>query len=80
MSSTYQKLQEQIQALQAQAEEARQKEMQGALAKIHELVNLFGLTRNDVFPVLKRGPKKGQAVAAKYRDPEAGATWSGRGR
>jgi len=27
----------------------------------------------------KRGPKRGQKVAPKFRDPESGKTWTGRG-
>jgi len=30
-------------------------------------------------PTGKRGPKKGQKVAAKYRDPDTGNSWTGRG-
>ena len=79
MATQYQKLMEQIEALQTQAQEARDKEVQGALDKIHDLIQTYGLSQRDVFPP-RKGPKKGATVAPKYRDPATGTTWSGRGR
>ena len=50
---------------------------------LRELVAEFGLTVQDVFP--GRATKSGAAkavskVAAKYRDPATGQTWTGRGK
>ncbi|MDN7181782.1 H-NS histone family protein [Caballeronia sp. SEWSISQ10-4 2] len=40
---------------------------------------LFEIKREDL--AVRRGPRKQSGpVAAKYRDPLSGATWSGRGR
>ena len=46
------------------------------VAQIAASIAEFGFTAQQVFP-WKPQPKK---VAAKYRDPDTGATWSGRGK
>ena len=51
-------------------------ESEQALQTVLQLVQEFGFTAQQVFP-WKPQPKK---VAAKYRDPNTGATWSGRGK
>jgi len=49
------------------------------IAWIFEQMALFQIKPEDLGP--RRGPKKHSGpVAAKYRDPQSGATWSGRGR
>ena len=48
-----------------------------ALAGIRRIMALHGLSASDVAPTGKRKYKS--PVAPKYRDPESGATWSGRG-
>jgi DNA-binding protein H-NS len=50
---------------------------------VQSLISEFGLTQADVFGGKKsREPSasKGKPVAAKYRDPSTGATWTGRGK
>ena len=56
--------------------DARKAESEQALQTVLKLVQEFGFTAQQVFP-WKPQPKK---VAAKYRDPATGATWSGRGK
>lgn len=74
---TYAEFQEQITVLSRQAEEARQREIAVAVAEIREKVRQYGLNMNDIFPgTLKRRTRK---VPPKYRNPETGETWSGRG-
>lgn len=46
-----------------------------AIEQARALVAQFGLTQGDVFKGSRRA-----AVAPKYRNPETGMTWSGRGR
>lgn len=58
--------------------EARQHEAANALEKVREAVAEFGFTPDEVFG--KRRKNAGRPVAAKYRNPETGETWSGRGR
>ena len=74
--STYQELLEQKKALDQQIAAARKMEGKQALETVHQLIAEFGFTAQQVFP-WKSEVKK---VAAKYRDPDTGATWSGRGK
>lgn len=79
---TYQEYQEQIAKLQTLAEQARQVELVEARRKIQQLMQLHGLNNSDFAGKSKKtktSTEKG-TVQAKYRDPETGATWSGRGR
>ena len=53
------------------------------IAEIKALMANHGLTLADLagkaFTSAKRSATKGSKVAAKYRDPDSGATWGGRG-
>ena len=71
----------QIETLQNQVSEVRQKEVGEAISKVRILVEEYQLKASDVFPggKAKSGAKKTGKVAAKYRDPLTGNTWSGRG-
>ena len=71
----------QIETLQNQVSEVRQKEVGEAISKVRALVEEYQLKASDVFPgsKVKAGAKKTGKVAAKYRDPLTGNTWSGRG-
>ncbi len=73
---SYSELLAQKKSLDAQIAQAHKAESVQALATVHELIAEFGFTAQQVFP-WKPQPKK---VAAKYRDPDTGATWSGRGK
>lgn len=72
----------QIAALQLQADAIKSHERNEALATVNELVNKFSFSSQEIFGLgtkksaLPGGVKK---VTAKYRDPQTGATWSGRG-
>lgn len=79
---TYQEYYEQIAKLQALAEQARQDELVEARRKVRELMDAYNLTPSDFAKSTKKAKqvqKKGM-VQAKYRDPDSGATWTGRGR
>ncbi|MDB5846691.1 MAG: histone [Rhodoferax sp.] len=85
--TTYKELLQQREALERQISEARQRENAQALSQVRALVADFDLTPEDVFPTTKtRGAKstavKGSKakVAPKYRNPETGDTWTGRGK
>src|SRR5690606_6177625 len=85
MSTSYSELLKQIEALTRQAEELRQAETAAVIADIREKISLYGLTAADLgFREGKQAPRSGggsrKAVAAKYRNPATGETWSGRGR
>jgi len=83
MTVSYKELLAQREALEQAIAQARQNEISTAVAKVRELVAEFGLTAQDVFP--GRSPKSAATkavskVAAKYRDPATGQTWTGRGK
>jgi DNA-binding protein H-NS len=79
--TTLKEIDAQLAALQAQREELRQSALKGAIAQARSLVAEYGLTSADVF-LPSRGRSSGNRakVAAKYRDPASGATWTGRGK
>lgn len=77
--TTYKELKAQAEALMKQAEAARRAEIAAVVAEIQARMKEFGITLDD----LKGGAKKTKArgaVAAKYRNPASGESWSGRGR
>lgn len=81
--TTLQELIAQKEALEAQIAAKRQSELAEAIAQVKALVEAHGLTAADVFGSgvrrAKAAEKTGSKVAAKYRDPVSGKTWSGRG-
>jgi DNA-binding protein H-NS len=91
MAKNLAQIQKQIDALQRQADEIKQKQAGEVIARIKEAIRHYGLTAADLglvkgarkavgAPVRKRAAKKTKAkAAAKYRD-ESGRTWTGRGR
>ncbi len=81
--SSYQEILSQIEDLKRKAEDVRQQEMAGAIAEIKRLMAQFGITSDDLGLSNRAGATKGKSrglVAAKYRDPVSGKTWTGRGR
>ena len=83
MSQSLKELLQQREAIEKAIAEARQSEIASAVAKVRELVAEHGLTVQDVFPgrAGKAAAKSGTSkVAAKYRDPATGQTWTGRGK
>lgn len=80
--ATYQEILNQIESLKQQAEEARRQEMAGAIGEIKRLMAQFGISPADLGFTGRGGKTKGKGatLAAKYRDPVSGKTWSGRGR
>ena len=84
MSQSLKDLLQQRETLEKAIQEARQNEISAAVTKVREIVAEHGLTVQDVFPgrASKSGAAKSGAskVAAKYRDPATGQTWTGRGK
>jgi DNA-binding protein H-NS len=67
---------QELEALKKEREESVKHEAGQALTTIKELIAKFRFTEKQVF-----GTTKVRAAAkVKYRDPESGKTWSGRGR
>lgn len=69
--------------LERQIAEVRKSETAAAIAQARAIIAEFGLTETDVFGKSGKSgkaPKTVRTVAAKYRDPATGKTWSGRGK
>lgn len=79
--ASYQEILNQIEALKAQAEDVRRQEMSSAIAEVKRLIAQHGITAADLgFGGRVAKARSKGSVAAKYRDPASGKTWSGRGR
>ncbi|NIE81843.1 MULTISPECIES: H-NS histone family protein [unclassified Burkholderia] len=76
--STYKELLEQRAALETEIQAAQAEERAQALNEVKRIVSEFALTKREIFGISKT--RKRQPVPPRYRDPESGATWSGRGR
>ena len=77
--ASYKELVAQAEKLMKQAEAARKAEIGAALAEIKAKMAEYGITLADLGGKAKAA-KSRKAVAAKYRNPANGDTWSGRGR
>lgn len=54
-----------------------------AITEAKAMVQQYGLTKEDVFPSAKSKPNKASKRSVgepKFRNPETGATWTGRGK
>ena len=81
--ATYQELLAQQQELNRQIEAARKAEVANAVTQIKELMAQYNLSVEEIAGKSSSGKTsstKGGKVAAKYRNPETGDTWTGRGR
>ena len=80
--ASYKELLQQREQLEKEIQELRKKEMSDAVTQARALVAEFSLTMEDVFPPArgKRATSTGNKVAPKYRNPETGDTWTGRGK
>ena len=90
MTTGYKELLKQRDALNRDIEQARKEAVKDALDTIKPLIQEFGLTARDLglapaAQAQRKGtgvpsPSKGVKVAPKYRDPQSGAVWTGRGK
>lgn len=79
--STYKELQDQIAALQKQAEDARKQEIAAVVNEIRAKMAEFGISVDDLgYSTRGRSRKKSASGAYKYRNPATGETWTGKGR
>jgi DNA-binding protein H-NS len=79
--TTYKELLAQRQALEEKISEARQRETKDAIAKVQALIADFDLSSSDIFPSGKKAKTAStRKVAPKYKNPQTGETWTGRGR
>ena len=75
----YKTLLQQKAELDARIAEVMKTERAGAVAEVRDLIRQYQLTEQDVFPA-SGSRTKGSVGTPKFRDPETGATWTGRGK
>ncbi|MDR2335512.1 MAG: H-NS histone family protein [Burkholderiaceae bacterium] len=83
MTESYKELLKQREDLEKRINDARRQELSAAIAQVRGLVAEYGLTSQDVFPTgraARASATSGVKVAPKYRNPETGETWTGRGK
>ena len=78
--ASYKDLQSQIEKLQKQAEQARDKEVATVVAQIRTMMTDYGIQAADLGITSKRKRKPGTPAAPKFQNPQTGETWTGRGR
>ncbi|RKP58537.1 H-NS family nucleoid-associated regulatory protein [Pararobbsia silviterrae] len=83
--SSYKELLAQREKLEQQIEEAKEREFTAVVEDIKQKMADYGVTLADLGINAGRGAKLGKVraragVAPKYRDPNSGSTWSGRGK
>ena len=79
---SYKELLKQRDEIEKKIQDARQRELAEAVGKVRTLIAEYGLSVVDVFPPVRasRGKSAGSKVAAKYKNPTTGETWTGRGK
>jgi DNA-binding protein H-NS len=75
--TSLQELLAQKEALEQQIAQIKKAERADALENARSLIDTFDLTVDELFGKQK---SSGKTVAVKYRNPETGETWTGRGR
>lgn len=83
MTESYKDLLQELETLSKKVEEARKIESAAAIEKVRAIVADFGLTEEQIFPKgrsTRASSGETQTVAPKYRNPETGQTWTGRGK
>ena len=78
--ATYQELLAQKEALEKQIIEAKSREKAEGVAKAKAIIEQYGLSAADLFSRKGGAGARGGKVAAKYRNPSTGETWTGRGK
>jgi DNA-binding protein H-NS len=80
----YEELKAKAAEILAQAEQVKAEERQKTIDTVRVMISTYGITARDLgldkAPKVKTGPKPGNKVVPKYRDPASGVTWSGRGK
>jgi len=71
---------QQREEIEKQIAEIRAAEQAEALAKVRNLIRLHNISLTDVFERKAAIKPAARKVAPKYRDPDTGTTWTGRGR
>ncbi len=77
---SYQEIRAEIARLETQAEEARSREIASAITEIKSKMAELGITVADLEGGRSKKTAKRSAAEPKFKDPNSGATWSGRGK
>jgi DNA-binding protein H-NS len=80
MTSDYQTLLQKKAELDEKINALLKHEKGDAIAKVQNLVQQYGLMREDLFPPQKSKSSKQSIGEPKFRNPETGVTWTGRGK
>lgn len=80
MTTDYKTLLQQKAQLEAQIAAVLKTEQADAIAQARALIEQFGLTQEDVFSAAKGKTGTRTVGEPKFRDPNTGATWTGRGK
>ncbi|WP_443111413.1 H-NS histone family protein [Burkholderia sp. FERM BP-3421] len=75
---TYQKRLVKRITLEVELHTAKAVKRESALTQVRQLVGEFDISAQEIFPAHQ--PRRHSRHDAKYRHPESGETWSGRGR
>ena len=77
-TKTYKELLAEQKRLDEEIAKAKSIERDGAIGTIREMMALYEIDAKEL--TARRGARVGVTARPKYRDPESGATWSGRGK
>ena len=90
---TYSAIKAEIAKLERKAQEVRRTEVAGVVARIKEAINAYGLTAQDLGLGRRERGRRAESGTErkltvsrptvgvpKYRDPQSGKTWTGRGK
>ena len=77
--STYEELTQEIKELQKKALELKKQERKNIIAEIKSKIAEFELTPSELGLSKNKTTRSTKSVQPKYRNPETGDTWSGRG-
>ena len=91
MARTLAQIKKQIDQLEREAEQVREKEVADVIERIKAAIDFYGLMAKDLFGPARKTAGKGSKKAAskknvkrttlpKYRDPVTGKTWTGHGK
>lgn len=80
--TSYKDLLKQRDELEKRIQDARKRELAEAVSQVRTLIEEHGLSPSDIFPSSRgsRSTGAGAKVAPKYKNPETGETWTGRGK
>ena len=78
--ATYQELLAKKEALEKQIIEAKAREKAEGIAKAKAIIEQYNLSASDIFSRKGAAGSRGGKVAAKYRNPNTGETWTGLGK